>query len=397
MGKLRLQASVDRVYLDHAAATPVRPEVASAIAEAEAVAFANPSSAHAAGRTAKRILEDSRERILALVGGRPTGLHRDRLVFTSGATEANRMGVLGLAGSRTGWIASSARDHPGLRRAAADLCELGWRSIEVPLMTRGCLGPDLAGEALATMAIGSGLLTVTTVCGQTGIRDDLTAIARLAGRTPGLKIHADATQAAAWEPVAFAESPFSTLAFAPHKFGGPRGIGGLLIRSGVALQPLVPGPQELGLRGGTEAVALAVGFARSLEIVVAEQHRAVARVTALRNRLEREIVAAAAAANFAATVIGGNTPRAPHITAIGFQGIDRQVLVIAADLEGVCLATGTACASGSMEPPAIFAALGIDAALQQGVIRASVGVTTTEADIMQAVVRLTAVFVRLRR
>ena len=130
-------------------------------------------------------------------------------------------------------------------------------------MTRGCLGPDLAGEALATMAIGSGLLTVTTVCGQTGIRDDLTAIARLAGRTPGLKIHADATQAAAWEPVAFAESPFSTLAFAPHKFGGPRGIGGLLIRSGVALQPLVPGPQELGLRGGTEAVALAVGFAQA--------------------------------------------------------------------------------------------------------------------------------------
>jgi cysteine desulfurase len=385
-----------RVYLDHAAATPVRSEVTAAIVEAEAVAFANPSSPHAAGRLAKRILEESRERILALAGCRTTGQHRDRLVFTSGATEANRLGVLGLAGDRPGWIAGSARDHPGLRQAATDLGARGWQATELPLTAAGCLQQGLARDGFAAAAVSAGLLTVTTICGQTGIREDLAGIARLAHDVSAVRFHADATQAAAWEPLGFAESPFATLAFAPHKFGGPRGIGGLMIRSGVPLRPIVAGPQELGLRGGTEAVALAVGFARSFELAVTERERVAARVAALRNRFEREIVAAAAAAGFVATVIGADTQRAPHVAAFGIRGIDRQVLVIAADLEGVCLASGTACASGSPEPPAVLAALGIDRDQRLGVVRASLGETTTEADVGWAVARMAAVFARLR-
>lgn len=396
MARQPLARTANRVYLDHAAATPVRPEVTAAIVEAEAVAFANPSSSHAAGRLAKRILEDARERILALAGGRTTGPHRDRLVFTSGATEANRLGVLGLAGDRPGWIAGSSRDHPGLRQAAMDLEARGWVATELPLTAHGCLQPGLARDGFAAAAVSAGLLTVTTICGQTGIREDLAGIVRLAHDFPAILFHADATQAAAWEPLGFAESPFATLAFAPHKFGGPRGIGGLVIRSGVPLRPIAAGPQELGLRGGTEAVALAVGFARSFELAVTERERVAARVAALRHRLEREIVAAAAAAGLVGTVIGADTQRAPHVAAFGILGIDRQVLVIAADLEGVCLATGTACASGSPEPPAILAALGIDHDLQLSVVRASLGETTTEADITWAVSRMSAVFARLR-
>ena len=396
MARQPLARTANRVYLDHAAATPVRPEVTAAIVEAEAVAFANPSSSHAAGRLAKRILEDARERILALAGGRTTGPHRDRLVFTSGATEANRLGVLGLAGDRPGWIAGSSRDHPGLRQAAMDLEARGCVATELPLTAHGCLQPGLARDGFAAAAVSAGLLTVTTICGQTGIREDLAGIVRLAHDFPAILFHADATQAAAWEPLGFAESPFATLAFAPHKFGGPRGIGGLVIRSGVPLRPIAAGPQELGLRGGTEAVALAVGFARSFELAVTERERVAARVAALRHRLEREIVAAAAAAGLVGTVIGADTQRAPHVAAFGILGIDRQVLVIAADLEGVCLATGTACASGSPEPPAILAALCIDHDLQLSVVRASLGETTTEADITWAVSRMSVVFARLR-
>jgi cysteine desulfurase len=388
--------AIERVYLDHAAATPMRPEVAAAMAEAEGVAFANPSSPHAAGRLAKRRLEDSRERILALVGGRSTGRNRDRLVFTSGATEANRLGLLGVAAGQTGWVATSSRDHPGIKHAAAELGAGGWQTTEVPLTAQGYLRTASVAAMLAAPPRCC-LLSVTTVCGQTGIHEDLSAVAGLARSFPMLLLHADATQAAAWEPLAFADSPFATLAFAPHKFGGPRGIGGLVIRSGVSLRALTPGPQELSLRGGTEAVALAVGFARSLEVALLDQEIVARRIAALRTRLEREIVAAATARGLSATVIGADVSRAPHVSAIGLAGIDRQTLVMAADLEGVCLGTGTACASGSSEPAAILTALGIAEHIRSGVIRASLGVTTTEADVLRATARLGAVFARLRR
>ena len=384
------------VYLDHAAATPLRPEVAEAMAEAAARGYANPSSPHAAGRLAKTILEESRERILALAGGRGSGQQRDRLVFTSGATEANRLGLLGSAGGVAGWVGTSARDHPSLRRAAADLETRGWEGRDIPLTAVGGLNAAAIGPLGTASGGRPSLLAVTTVCGQTGILEDQEAIARLVRDDSRLVVHADATQEAAWQILQFGQTPFATLAFAPHKFGGPRGIGGLLIRSGTVLRPLTPGPQELGLRGGSEAVSLAVGFARSLEVAVAEQAAAAARVARLRDRFERRLLGAARDAGLAAAVIGAGCPRAPHIAAVGIRGVDRQALVMAADVAGLCLATGTACASGASEPPAVLRALGIDPALGQGVIRASFGVTTTENDVDHAIASLTAIFSRFR-
>lgn len=384
----------DRIYLDHAAATPLRPEVAEVMAETAGVAFANPSSPHAAGRLAKRVLEEAREQILSLVGGRMAGPHRDRLVFTSGATEANRLGVLGSATATRGLVAGSARDHASLREAVADLGRRGWHHLDLPLAATGGIRVDAAGEAFATAGATTCLLTITTICGQTGIRDDLPSIRSLARSLPSLLIHADATQQAGWDSLAFSESPFSTLTLAAHKFGGPRGIGGLVIRGGIAVQPLTPGPQELGLRGGSEAVAAAAGFARALELAVAERDAAAARVAALRIRFEKELLAAAAATGLEATVVGSDAPRAPHVAAIGIAGIDRQAFVMAADLEGVCLATGTACASGSSEPPAVLAALGVSQTLREGVVRISLGRTTTDEEIRRAVRRLEAVVSR---
>lgn len=388
--------AADSIYLDHAAATPVRPEVAEAMAEAMAEGFANPSSPHRAGRLAKRLLEESRERILAAAGSRSMAANRDRLVFTSGATEANRMAVLGLAGERAGTAATSARDHPGLRLAAGELSRQGWRLAEIPLTQRGCLETSAVGPLFAELS-GPRLMTVTTVCGQTGLMEDDAAIGRLAEVDPGLLIHADATQAAGWQLLRFSESPFTTLALAPHKFGGPRGIGGVIIRGTTAISPLIPGPQELGLRGGTEAVALAVGFARAFELAVLDQAVEAERVATLRSQFEAGLLAAATSAGLTAQVIGATAVRAPHVSALAILGVDRQMFVLAADLAGVCLSTGTACSSGSGEPPAVLVALGVDPEARNAVVRASFGRTTTPDDVAAAVERLTVVLSRMRR
>ena len=402
------------VYLDHAAATPLADEVAEAMREATAVAFANPSSPHAAGRAAKRLLEDARERILALCGGRTSGPVRDRLVLTSGATEANRLGILGLALAsgagkrataapggrhRPGWIAVSPRDHASIRQAAGELAGSGWTLFDAPLTATGSLD---AAAIMATMATAGGsddraarIVSVTTVCGQTGIRDDLGGVCDLLAATAGLQVHADATQAAGWEDISFATSPWATLALAPHKFGGPRGIGGLVVRGGVVLAPLVPGPQELGLRGGTEAVSLAVGFARALELAAVDKAAAAARVEALRTRLETGVVMAARAAGLEAIVVGAAAPRAPHVACVAIAHLDRQAVAMAADIEGLCLATGTACASGSSEPPAILAAVGLPSPYRRGGIRLSLGRGTTAAEVEAAIETLAAVFARL--
>jgi len=379
------------VYLDHAAATPVHPEVAAAIVEAQAIAYGNPSSQHALGRAARRVLEDARERIVAAIGGSGTGLHRDRLVFTSGASEANHLALLGMtaASATFGEVLFSRRDHPSSVNAALVAGSRGWRLRELSLDAAGTAGAAFA--VARADAVGPQIASLTLVCGQTGSIEDLAVMAALpsaAGRHPRL-VHIDATQAAGLMAIDFQALPAATLSLAPHKFGGPRGIGGLLIRGGVAIEPVQAGPQESGLRGGTEAVPLAAGFARAIELAVADREQAAQRVAGLRDRLESRLVAAARQAGIPAIVIVANARRCPHSSTIAFPGLDRQALAMAADLAGVCLATGTACASGSSEPSPALVAMGLGADVIHGAVRISVGRTTTEADIDQAVARLT--------
>ena len=245
---------------------------------------------------------------------------------------------------------------------------------------------------LAAPPEGRRIVPLALVCSQTGIREDVSAVAAAVG--DHTTIHADATQAAAWDGLDFAASPWTSMTLAPHKFGGPRGIGALVVRGHVLLTPLLPGSQELGLRGGTEAVSLAVGFARALDLVTQERRDVSCRVQKLRERFEAGIVEAARQAGREAVIIGHDTPRAPHIAAIALPGIDRQAFVMAADLEGICLSTGTACASGSSEPSPILFALRLDDAIIQSTFRASLGRTTTDEDIAQAIEKLRRVLAR---
>lgn len=380
-------------YLDHAAATPLLPEVIEAM-QATAGVFGNPSSPHAAGRNARRLLEEARERILSALSGCHTATRASRLLFTSGATEANQMAVAGLTlpdGSHPALLISP-RDHAATALAAGQLQAAGRRLTILPLdacgrLDRGALGQALAGGTAA-------VLSTTLACSQTGTLED---VAEIAAGYPELQIHVDAVQAVGRIPLSREQLGASTIALAAHKLGGPHGIGGLLLGEETSVQPLLQGSQERGLRGGTEPVTLAVGFAVALEIAVERQEKEAARLAHLRDRCERGILEAARSAGIDAVVFGASAARVPHISIVALPGRDRQATVIAADLAGVCLASGTACTSGSSEPAAALVAAGLPQSLVDSAIRISLGWSTTEEEIDHAVhVLRTQVFCRPR-
>jgi cysteine desulfurase len=381
----------DSVYLDHAATTPVRPEVAASMAEAEAESWANPSSPHAAGRRAKRVLEESREAILALVGGRTTGVDRDRLVFTSGATEANRLAILGLAAGGSGVFASSARDHTSLRNLRGDLAGRGWTVVDPPLTRTGRMASEWVFPRCDR-----GILATTLVCGQSGVVEDLARIQADLTARPEVLLHVDATQSVVTQPIRRADLGAATMTLAPHKFAGPRGIGAVIVRGDVVLQPIVPGPQEAGLRGGTEAVVLAAGFARALALAVAERAAEATRLAAIRERFASAFATAAGGQGLTCERIVDPDASSPHILTVALCGVDRQAFVMAADLAGVCCGTGAACASGSSVPAPALVAMGLGPETVASAVRFSFGLTTTPEDIDLAVHRLTPVLARLR-
>ncbi len=383
-------ASSPFVYLDHAATTPVRPEVAEAMDRAAAEAWANPSSPHAAGRRAKHVLEECREVIVSLLGGRTTGTGRDRLVFTSGATEANRLAILGLAAGATGVFASSARDHTSVRNIRSDLAGRGWVVVETPLAGTGRSAPEWPFPPC-----GRGIWATTFVCGQSGAVENLPRIAAGLRPRPEVLLHVDATQAVVTQPIVMTDLGAATLTLAPHKFAGPRGIGAVLVRGDVALEPLVPGPQEAGLRGGTEPVVLAVGFARALELAVAERAAMAVRLADLRDRFARAFTAQAVGRGLAVEAVVAAADASPHILTLALTGVDRQAFVMAADLAGVCCGTGTACASGSSTPSPALISMGLTPGQVAAAVRFSFGQTTTESDVAAAVTRLAPVLDRL--
>jgi cysteine desulfurase len=383
-------ATRDPIYLDHAATTPVRPEVAAAMAEAQASAWANPSSPHAAGRRAKQVLEECREKIVALVGGRTTGVARDRLVFTSGATEANRLAILGLAAGAAGVFATSARDHTSVRFLRGELAGRGWTVLEPPLARTGRLAPQWTMPPCDR-----GIMAATLVCGQSGVVEDTAGIKAALASRPEVRLHVDATQAVVTQPIDWTDLGAATLALAPHKFAGPRGIGALVVRGDVVLEPIVPGPQEAGLRGGTEPVTLAVGFARALELAVAERAAEAFRLAGIREHFAAALAAAACAQGLACARIVDADASSPHILTVALSGVDRQAFMMAADLAGVCCGTGAACASGSSVPAPALVAMGLGPETVAAAVRFSFGRTSTADDVDLALHRLMPVLARL--
>jgi len=389
---------VPPIYLDHNSTTPVLPEVAVAMAECQQSAFANPESQHELGRQARRVLEEAREGIAELLGANISSRQPDRLTFTSGGTEANNLALFGLAGPGPASILISAIEHPSVSRPAEALARRGWWVKRIGASASGVVDLEQFAAALQEAdAAGQRprLASLMLANNETGVLQPVELLAA-AARDRGVPLHTDASQAVGKVPVDFRRLGVTALSCAAHKFHGPRGIGALLVRGDVAIEPLHWGGfHQHGLRPGTECVALAVGMHVALASFHREQAARCQRISLLRDRFEAAIRAAwpnivihgAAAAGPA----GASVERLPGTSNISFPGFDRQALQMALDMAGVACSTGSACASGSREPSPTLLAMGLDESLAQSSLRFSLGATTTEAEIDGASKRILGV------
>ena len=381
----------DAIYLDHNATTPILPEVVEAMRACWSEPFLNPSSQHDFGRAARRALEDARDRIAELLGAETAGTHADRVLFTSGGTEANNLAIRGLAATgNPGHIIISVVEHPSITALADEMANRGWQVDRLGVDPRGVIRTDALADLLRPET-----RVVAAMLGQneTGVLQPVAELASICAEH-GVPLHTDAAQVAGKLPINFRALGAATMTVAAHKFHGPLGIGALVARHGIELQPqLFGGFQQAGLRPGTESVALAAGMCRALELWHAERDERAAHMRNLRDRFERAILPGWPAA----VVIGRDANRLPHTSHIAFVGLDRQALFMALDQAGVACSTGSACASGSSEPSPALVAMGLESAIVAGALRFSLGATTTVREIDEAARRILACCNALRR
>ncbi|MGI9455297.1 MAG: cysteine desulfurase family protein [Aeoliella sp.] len=382
------------IYLDHNATTPLAPEVADAMAAVNTAGHANPASQHEPGRTARRTIERARERVAQLLGAGTTGHCTDRLIFTSGGTEANNLALRGIAGgvaaaAGPGQLILSAIEHPSISAVADQMALEGWQVCRLSVDTRGVVDP---GQLESLLSPQTRLVSVMLGNNETGVVQPVAQLAEIC-RTAGIPFHTDAVQAVGKIDVQFTQLGATALSFTAHKFHGPTSIGGLLLQQDTDLMPqLFGGFQQAGLRPGTESVALVEGLRLALELWHSEAAERTARLTDLRDRLERKILSGESNA----VVVGAGAERLPHTSNIALVGLDRQAMVMALDLAGVACSTGSACASGSSEPSPVLLAMGCDEGVIGGSVRFSLGAETTVAEIDEAVRRILLVCKQLR-
>ncbi len=375
------------IYLDHAATTPVRPEVLQAMLPLWGAGFGNPSSAHAFGRAAREALDDAHERLAASIGGESR-----EIVITSGGTEAINLALKGAAWagrSRGHRIITSAVEHHAVTHALAHLDKFGFEIVEVPVDRYGRVDPEDVERALTDTTI---LVAVMLANNEVGTIQPIEEIAARVHARRGVLLHVDAVQAGPWLPLNVAELGADLVSLGAHKVEGPKGTGALWIRRGThILAQQHGGGQERHRRAGTENVAGAVGMATAFELRASERPAAVAHVRALRDRLVDAVLAVGGV-----ELTGHPTERLPHIASFVVRSTEGGDIVLALDLEGVAASTGSACASGSDEVSHVLAAMGFPADEAHGAVRLSLGRTTTDAEINEACRVVPAVVRRVR-
>lgn len=377
--------AVPDAYLDHAASTPLRPEVVAAMAALREEVLGNPSGSHRWARRARRLLDDARDVVADAVGARP-----GEVVFTSGGTEADNLAVAGVLDAAGGSVLCSAVEHPAVARPAA---ARGGATVGVD--TEGCL--DLAAlESALRLDPTVSLVSVMAVNNEVGTRQPVAEVAALvAALAPGAVVHTDAVAAAAWTHLPDAVGAAHLVSLSAHKVGGPPGTGALVVRDGTPLAPVLRGGgQERERRSGTPDVVGAVGFAAALAATVADLDRTVERVEGLRRRLVAGILASVPGA----VVLGPPDPsdRTPGTVLGCFEGADREALVFLLDEAGIGASWGSSCASGAAEPSPVLAAMGVAPEVASGALRLSLGWCSTGADIDAVLGALPGVVARAR-
>ena len=407
---------MELIYLDHNATTQALPEVVEAMAACQDQGYGNPASQHRAGQEARRLLEDAREVVADILGADPAPPRRDRILFTSGGTEANNLAVLGISmasGASPGQIIISAGEHQSVIGPAESLLEQGWQLDTLGLTSEGVVHveqlatliklrpsvlPKIATQITPQDATtGRGFMKgclVSVLLGnhETGVIQPIEQLAAIC-REANVPMHTDAVQVAGKQPVSFCDLGVDAMSVAAHKFGGPTGIGALILRDGVPLRPLMfGGHQQAGLRPGTESVSLAVGMATALELCRKRQEDNARRMSTLRDHFERSLLAELPEA----VVHGCRAERLPQTSNVAFPGIDGEVLRMALDLAGVACSVGSACASGSTELSPTLRAMDLPNELVKSSLRFSLGTTTTSAEIDEAVRRIISVCREIR-
>lgn len=365
--------------LDHAATTTLAPEAREAMARVAAEPLGNPSSAHAAGRRARQLLEDARERVAALLHAE-TG----EVVFTSGATEANNLALFGLAGDPPGRIVAGAIEHPCVIEPLQQLAAAGFELDWLPVGRDGVIAVD---DIRNRVQVAPRLLILQLVNHETGAVQRVSEIAGIAG----CLVHTDAAQAVGKLPVDFRALGVATMTVSAHKFGGPPGIGALIVRRGVQLRPrMFGGHQQGGRRPGTESVMLAVGMAAALEPAVRHCDRNAETVRGLRALFLERLQPAAPF--FVHEAPGG----VPHILNVSFPGCAADRLLIALDLAGVACSTGSACSSGSLLPSPVLRAMNLPDELLRSAMRFSFSASTGAPELVHAAASVVEAVSRLR-
>jgi cysteine desulfurase len=382
--------AVSTIYLDNNATTPLCPEAAEAMARAAKECWGNPSSQHAFGRRARQVLEDAREAIGSLLGANLSGFPPDRVIFTSGGTEANNLAMFGLTGATPGHVIISAVEHPSVTGPAEVLADRGWRVDKLRVAATGEVVVDELREMLRP---NTRIISVMLANNETGVMQPVERISAIAAEA-GVPVHTDAVQPVAKLPVDFRQLGVATLTATGHKFHGPIGIGVLIVRAGIELKPMLfGGHQQEGFRPGTEPVVLAAAMRAALEASHREGDERRRRMQALRDEFESLLLT-----EFPDLVIHGQAAnRLPHTSHIAFPGVDGQALGMALDLAGVACSTGSACASGSSKPSPILLAMGISEDLGRSSLRFSFGASSTLAEMREAARRIIMVYNGLRR
>jgi cysteine desulfurase len=359
----------DPIYLDHAATTPVRPEVREAMDPFFGPRFGNPSSTHRWGRDARAALDEARERLARCFGARP-----DEVCFTSGGTEADNFAVLGAwraaRGGGRNAIVSSPIEHKAVLAAVHQAAHEGAEERMLGVTPAGVV--DVASFD-RVVRDDVAVCSVMWVNNETGVVQPVPELVEKA-KAVGAVFHTDAVQAFGKVAIDVRTLPVDTLTISGHKIGAPKGIGAIFIRRGTAIEPLLHGgSQDRGRRPGTENVAAAVGLAVAAELTIAEHENELARLAALRDRLETALVARLPDL----VVHGRGAPRAPHVLNVSVPGVDSESMLMALDLRGIAASGGSACQSGSSAPSHVLSAMGVAPDLAASAIRMSLGALTT--------------------
>jgi cysteine desulfurase len=378
------------IYLDWNATTPPHPDVLAAMLRVWQQGWANPASVHGPGRRARAHVDHAREAVAALAGA---PFHPRDVVLTSGGTEANNLALAHVFATPGGALVTSRIEHPSVVRAAEALADRGVIVSWVAPEASGRIEPAAVAEAIdrAAKVAEVRLVTLQAVNHETGVIQPVAEVAEIA-HARGARLHVDAVQALGrLDPASWRGADL--LSVAAHKLRGPKGIGALIPRPGVALRPLLfGGAQERGLRPGTQDAAAAAGFAVAAERAVDGPLR-YAAVAPLRDRLERELLRLAPQAP---PQRNGDAARAPHVSNLSWPGWRGAELCAALDLEGVAVSSGSACAAGTAEPsPVIWAMVG--EAHAASAVRASLGEDTTADDVEQTLVRWARIVARAVR